>query len=129
MPAGTNRMGLLGGALGRLLGRRRPAVGEPGSDQMGPPSSLAGAGIPGGPGGVATVNPAFVRQGVNVNAGKFPAQAPNPVQRTPSQGIDQQRPESQTQAAQIQAWNVYRRAEKAAGRADPGQYNGQSAPG
>lgn len=50
MSAGTSRMGLLGGALAKLLGQRKPKVGEPGSSQMGPPapgvgeegSSLAG---------------------------------------------------------------------------------------
>jgi hypothetical protein len=111
---------LLGGFLG---GRRtrQPTAGQPDTRQ-----ETKGYGTPLSASGVASVNPDFVRPGGTRNTGQFPATpvASAPPPSATSQGIDQQRPESQTQAAQIQAWNAYRRAEKAAGRPDPGQYRG-----
>lgn len=131
MPA--NRMGSLFAGLSNMFARRKPGQMPAGADTGtmagigGMPS--AGAGNPLGAGGVASVNPATTRPGGTRSVGMdaFGSQPTQP-QGQPTQGIDRQRPESQTEAQRIQAWNAYRRAEKAAGRADPGQYAGQTAP-
>ena len=112
-------------ALSKLLGERKgkkakkkPAVGEPGSPLMGPPESLKN---PPAAEGKTKTKPAAKegRRVVRAVSERIAA-----MRRRPARGSSQQRPSSQTRASEIQEWNRFRRAEKKAGRADPGQYRG-----
>lgn len=123
----------LGAALGSLLGRRRRGM-PPGADTgslegIGGMPTRAGAGVPLGAGGVATVNPAMTRPGGTRMPTPAPPSATTPFPATPvTSDIDRHRRETQSQSAAIRSWNEYRRAERRAGRADPGQYAGGTPP-